>query len=227
MDRKELYLNVRKAFRLVYEVQDSIFGMVEYIGSKIKHDKYAGAQLFADQIVNYKPKIDEYADQRFGGKTWTWAFFPTFMYIYYFQGKNKGVQKSSFSIVQVIDDGCFKALGNTSIPSTKDFKKPEDSESYLLFAFSIWKDNDYIWFYRNEKREELDEREGILKISESIKNNRNEPYVVSNDNTSSFIVKRVNLESIGSKEEADQVLQDFAKLVLDKTGYQLLLEDPK
>ena len=87
MDRKELYLNVRKAFRLVYEVQDSIFGMVEYIGSKIKHDKYAGAQLFADQIVNYKPKIDEYADQRFGGKTWTWAFS---LYVYlYFQGKTK------------------------------------------------------------------------------------------------------------------------------------------
>jgi len=225
MDRKELYQNVRKAYRLAYEVQDSIVETVEYIRGRIRYSACAGSQLFSKPIEKYKSLVGEEADQKFGEGRWSWDFFPTYMYMYYFEGKPTDTHDCCFSIVQVMDDG-FTGLPKTkTAPSTGSFKSPVDSESYLLFAFSIWKDHDFIWFYRNENRIKLDdEKTEILRISKSIKDNQYEPYIASND-ASTFIVKMISLEAIGSKEEADKALHDFAKLVQDKTGYQLLIEE--
>lgn len=225
MDRKELYQNVRKAYRLAYEVQDSIIEIVEYIRARIRYTACAGSQLFSEPIEKYKSAVDGYADQKFGDSRWSWDYFPTYMYMYYFAGIPTANQHSCFSIIQVMDDGFTGVTQKNTAPSTENFKKPVDSESYLLFAFSIWKDQDYIWFNRDEKRNEInDEKPEVIRISEAIKDNGYEPYVASNDD-STFVVTRINLESIGSKQEADRVLHDFAKLVQDKTGYQLLIEE--
>lgn len=231
MDRKELFMNVRKAYRLAYEVQDSIVGTVEYIRDRIRYTACAGSQLFSDPIEKYKSAIDGEADQKFGKDSWgkkgSWKYLPTYMYMYYFQCKPTETQNCCFAIVQVMDDGFAELPETNASPSTEFFKSPEDSQSYLLFAFSIWKDQDYIWFYRNEKKTVLPDMETeILRIGETIKGKGYLPYVVSSD-TSTFVVTRINLESIGSKAETGQVLQDFAKLILDKTGYQLLIEEPK
>jgi hypothetical protein len=225
MDRKELYQNVRKAYRLAYEVQDSIIAIVEHIRGKIKYTACAGSQLFSKSIEKYKPAVDEYADQKFGDSRWSWDYFPTYMYMYYFKCKPTKTQKCCFSIVQIMDDGFVGLNEEKASPSTEKFKNPVDSESYLLFAFSIWKGQDYIWFNRNENKTKLsDEKPEVIRIIKAIKGNEYVPYVVSSD-TSTFVVTRINLELIGSKQEADKVLQDFAKLVLDKTGYQLLIEE--
>ena len=63
MDRKELYQNVRKAYRLAYEVQDSIIEIVEYIRARIRYSKIAGKQLFSASIERHIPALDDYADQ--------------------------------------------------------------------------------------------------------------------------------------------------------------------
>ena len=145
--------------------------------------------------------------------------------MYYFKCKPTETQECCFSVVQIMDDGFIGAPKMNSATNTKAFSIPEDSESYLLFAFSIWKDHDFIWFYRNENKTELtDEKAEILRISETIKGDGYEPYVVSSD-MSTFVVTRINLESIGSKAEADQILSDFARLVQDRTGYQLLMDE--
>lgn len=232
MDRKELYQNVRKAFRLAYEVQDSIIEMVEYIRTRIRSTACAGGQLFSAPIETCKPELDEGVNQKIGSDSWgkqgNWKYFPTFMYMYYFECKPAETQKCCFAIIQVIDDGIAKPLNekHTTL-STASLKNPADSESYLLFSFSIWKDHDFIWFYRNEERNELSNTETeIFRIGETIKSNGYKPYVVSND-ASTFVVTRINLESIWSKQETDHFLQDFAKLVHERTGYQILIEDPE
>ncbi|NCB66979.1 MAG: hypothetical protein EOM48_12565 [Bacilli bacterium] len=228
MDRKELYQNVRKAYRLAYEVQDSIIEIVEYIRARIRYSKIAGKQLFSASIERHIPALDDYADQKYLGYQWSWDYFPTYMYTYYFVMAPKENRAACFSIVQVMDDGFVDTPDEDTSPSTKDFKKPDESESYLLFAFSIWKDHDFIWFTQDEMKKVhiKDERNEILRISETIKDNQYEPYVANND-ASTFIVKRISLEAIGSKAEADQALQDFARLVQDWTGYQLLVDDPE
>jgi hypothetical protein len=227
MDRKELYLNVRKAYRLAYEVQDSIVDMVEYIRERIHREKSAGKPLFSYPIETCRIPEDDYANHNIGYGMWSWDYFPTYMYTYYFTLQPTETQYCCFSIIQVMDDGFIITPDEDSAPSTKGFKDPADSESYLLFAFSIWeKTRTYIWFNRDEKGSDhvKDERAEIIRISETIKGDGNKPYVVSNTD-STFVVTRMNLESFGSKTEADRVLQDFAKLVQGKTGYQLLIDE--
>jgi len=225
MDRKELYLNVRKAYRLVYEVQDSIVEMIEYIRARIKHNDCAGKQLFSDPIAKRRLKDDDYADQYIGQGTWSWDYFLTYMYTYYFTGIPTETQYCCFSVIQVMDDGFVGAPAKDSAPSTKDFCDAADSESYLLFAFSIWKkDQRAIWFDYDGTEQIENEKEEIMRISDEIKQNGYGSYIV-NTSDYCFIVKRINLESIGSKPETDQVLSDFDTLVFEKTGYHLLVDD--
>jgi hypothetical protein len=227
MDRKELYQNVRKAYRLAYEVQDSIIAIVEHIRTKIRYSEIAGKQLFSASIEKHIPALDYYADQKYLGYQWSWDYFPTYMYLYYFSGIPTETKYSCFSIVQVMDDGFIKLLDKNTSPSTKDFLEIADSESYLLINYSSCdKRHRATWFDYDGKNQIDDIRKEIVRINEIIKGNGTNTYV-EGDGGDIFIVKRISLEAIGSKEEADRVLHDFAKLVLDKTGYQLLLEEPK
>ena len=227
MDRKELYQNVRKAYRLAYEVQDSIIAIVEHIRNRIRYSGIAGKQLFSASIGKHIPALDDYADQKYSGDQWSWDYLPTYMYMYYFTGIPSETRYSCFSIVQVMDDGFIKLPDKDTSPSTKDFIEIADSESYLLMSYSSWdKRHRATWFDYDGTNQIDDVRKEIIRISETIKDNQYEPYVASND-ASTFIVKRISLETIGSKAEADQVLQDFARLVQDRTGYQLLVDEPE
>lgn len=228
MERKELYLNVRKAYRLAYEVQDSIVAIVDYIRTKIKTVDYAGKQVFSDPISKHRGVDEGYVTDYIGTDMWSWDYLPTFMYMYYFSGDPTDTRDCGFSIVQIMDNGFISMPDMDTAPSPEGFKEPDDSESYLLFAFSIWeKTSSRIWYNRDEKGSNhvKDERDEIIRISEEIRIKDNKPYIVGTSK-SIFIVAKIGLEAIGSKEEADRVLQEFAKLVLDKTGYQLLIEEP-
>ncbi len=226
MDRKELYQNVRKAYRLAYEVQDSIVSMVEYIRhSKIKYDDCAGKPLFSKAIAKRKNVEDGYVTDNIGQDMWSWDYFPTYMYMYYFTLPQTDTQYCYFSIVQVMDDGFIGAPDEESAPSTKDFSDITDSESYFLFCFSITKkDQRATWFEFSGTEPIDDERKEIIRISEEIKNKGNEPYIV-NTATGSFIVVKINAESIGCKEEAAKTFQNFSELVYSRTGYQLLVDE--
>lgn len=224
MDKKTLYQNVRKAYRLVYEVQDSIVEIVEYIRARIRHEDYAGKQLFSAALAKRNNLDSEYdADKKIGEGMWSWDYFPTFMYMYFFVLPPMEDKNCHFSILQVMDDGFKDLPPNNSPPSTKNFNLPVDSESYLLFSFSIFKKrNERIWFDHNEIEPIDDEVIEIIRISEKIQDR--ESYIVGTaDNC--FIVMKRSIESIGNKDEAAEALQSFAKLILEKTGYQLLIEE--
>lgn len=225
MDRKELFMNVRKAYRLAYEVQDSIVEIVEYIRTKINYEDCAGKQLFSGSVRKRKGVGEGYVTDNIGGGMWSWDYFPTYMYIYYFDGIPTETQNCCFSIVQVMDDGFKIAPIKYSSPSTKYFRDSADSESYLLFSFSIQKkDHRNIWFEYDGTEVIRDEGSEILRISDDIKNKGNEPYIKKTGDAC-FIVAKISLEAIGSKAEADQALQYFSKLVREETGYHLLIDE--
>jgi hypothetical protein len=225
MDRKELYQNVRKAYRLAYEVQDSIVEIVEYIRGRIRYEDCAGKPMFSNALAKRKNVEEGYVTDNIGGGMWSWDYFPTFMYMYYFTGIPSETRYSCFSIVQVMDDGFTKAPEKNSSPSTKDFGDIKDAESYLLLAYSIWnKDNRAIWFDYNGTEPIENEKQEITRISDAIRLKGNKPYIVSSPD-STFITVRISLESIGSKAEVDHGLQAFADLVKQETGYQILLDE--
>lgn len=225
MDRKELYLNARKAYRLVYEVQDSIVEIVEYIRARIDYIDCAGKPLFSNALGKRKGIDENYVNDNIGNGMWSWDYFPTFMYMYYFLTPPTETEHCCFSIIQVMDDGFSKLPDTAAPPSTKDFGDPTDSKSYLLFAFSIWEKNQRaIWFDYDGTNEIDDEKNEILRITEDITKKGHESYIMKTVDAF-FIATKVNLEGIGSKAEADETLQKFSMQIFDNTEYQLLRED--
>lgn len=225
MDRKELYQNVRKAYRLAYEVQHSIVEMVDYIRTRIKTVDYAGKQVFSDPLSKRKGVEEGYVTDYIGTDMWSWDYFPTYMYMYYFTGIPTETKYSCFSIVQVMDDGFLGTTNVDSAPETKDFNTPAESESYVLLSFAIWnKNRRAIWFEYDGTDVIQDEKAEIMRISQVLKGNEGKPYVKKVPDAA-FVVSRINLESMCSKAEVDHVLQAFADLVEQETGYQILLDE--
>lgn len=224
VNRKELYQNVRKAYRLVYEVQDSIVATAEYIRTKIKFSKWGGGPLFSAAVAKKRVIEDGYTPDQIGGDMWSWDYFPTYMYMYYYELLDPSEhQYCCFSIIQVMDDG-FKVIPDAPTPpSTKAFIPPEKSESYLLFAFSLWnKGEQELWFTFDGVDYIRDEKSEILRISKLI-DEQGTPYVTSL-NEHHFIVMKVPLEEIGNKVETDEFLQKFSDLIIAQTNYQILNE---
>ena len=225
MHTKELYQNVRKAYRLAYEVQHSIVEMIDYIRTRIKTIDYAGKQVFSDPLAKHRGVDEGYVTDYIGTDIWSWDYFPTFMYMYYFKCKPTETQNSCFAIIQIMDDG-FTKIEQGGFPLiTENFKDPADSESYVLLSFAIWNNKRRaIWFEHNGKDEIKDEKAEIMRISQAIKGNGGEPYVKKVPDAA-FVVGRTNLESMCSTAEVDDVLHAFADLVKLETGYQILLDE--
>ena len=221
MDKKEIYENIRKSYRLVYGVQKSIVEMIEYIKVKIDCSDCCGKSLFSDSI-HRKKSIDNYANHRVGNGMWTWDYFPSFMYMYYFSRKNKKEIKSRFSIIQVLDDGFISQYpGKNTCPDPSDFDNPSDAFSYLLLSFCTWTDKDKVFFNHNGKTN-VKEIEEVIRIAKWIKENNDIEYIDSENDTKIFIVKKVLLENLGKKDDVDEMLKEFGNLVKEKTGLNLL-----
>ena len=224
---KDVYENVRKAYRLIYDVQDSLVEMVEYIRSRIRYIDCAGQQLFSDPISNRKSDVDgSGAKQNFGQGMWSWDYLPSYMYMYYFQTPSDGDRNACFNIVQVMDDGAEMDLDAVP-PSPANFRNVKDSESYVLLAFSIWKnDHRAIWFDGPEDEGNKDIRNEVFRLADQIKRDGT-PLVITSDGYPEdyFIIMKKNLESVGNKEETDDILQKFCQFVETKTSYSLLLKE--
>lgn len=230
MDRKVLFENVRKAYRLLFEVQDSIVELVEYIRSRIRLDDCAAKQIFSDPISQRKSDVDgSGAKNYFGGGMWSWDYFPPFMYMYYFKTPSLGNLESCFNIIQVMDDGAKEADFDSGIvPAPAKFVKAEKSQSYMLFAFSIWENTHRaIWFDGSPKDGDKARvlRDEVFRITSLIEEGDN-PLIIADSNYPHdyFILKKINMCDIGNKEEADEALTAFALDIKRITGYSLLSE---
>lgn len=229
MDRKILFENVRKAYRLLFEVQDSIVELVEYIKSRIRFDDCAARQIFSDPISPRKSDIDGSGTKSyFGGGMWSWDYFPSLMYMYYFKTPSYGNLESCFNVIQVMDDGAKYANFDSGIvPTPAKFLEVEKSQSYMLFTFSLWENAHKIWEngslkVRNKTRIVRDE---IFKKTSLIEKGDNPLEITNNEYPHDyFIIKKINMYDIGNKEEADEALTAFASDIKRITGYSLLSE---
>lgn len=227
IDRKEVYKNVRRAYRLLYEVQDSLVEMVEYIRSRIRYVDCAGRQIFSAPISNRKSDVDNSgAKQNFGQGMWSWDYLPAYMYLYYFQTPSDGDRNTCFNIVQVMDDGAEKELRAVP-PSPSKFRSVNDSESYVLLAFSIWKNNHRaIWFDGSEDEGDKDIRNEVFRLADNVRKEDGTLIITSERHPEDyFIIMKINLESLGNREEAAKILHEFAQFVKSTTGYFLLPEE--
>lgn len=131
MENKEAlnkaYENVRKAYRLIYEVQDSTLCTIKSLAENIDYDAKYGSQGFSDSLKRSNEPIWD---------IWAWDYIPSFSYQYYFYLKNSF---DIFSIIQVMDDGFTNPGLNVNIgssPSTEQFNAAIDSKSQVYLVLT-------------------------------------------------------------------------------------------
>lgn len=152
LNKKEIYENVRKAYRLLTEVQESVAGIIKHIESKLHN-----TQIFCNtnNYNTYQLCTPAYYDPL---KGWSWESFPPLIHIFSYYSKDLSFKPSEkdidnsretsrkvFSIVQIMDDGFIIDNASISLPRTNKFTPPEDSHSYLMMVYWVesWKDKEY------------------------------------------------------------------------------------
>lgn len=117
----DIFCEVRKAHRLIYEYQRRMQDLTWYIKNKLDFTTYQGYKKFSAPIGDGK---------RIAVDNWSWDWIYSYVYEYHLGYNSAGNVRGS--LIQVSDTGFFdqeKAI-ETNLAT---YKSPEESRSLLVF----------------------------------------------------------------------------------------------
>lgn len=216
MTSEELFLNVRRAYRLLYEVQDSARKVANYYSSKLDFIDYAGLQLFSDFPEKKKPSLDDYADIKVYTDKWTWDLFPCYMFEYYFVSKDG---YKCMSMVCVMDDGAFNAK---NILDTSTYFSVEDSSSYILLTYTKYSgtESDRIWYY-NLYPDISESRDAVFRLGKNLKDTADGLFECNNEK-GHLITVRYPMDLLMNQQKSESALEEFAEIIKKRVGDSIL-----
>ena len=128
----EVFLNVRKAYRLLHEYQGMVLDAVRYIDSQLNMDGYCAYQLFAAGVFTDGTQIL---------KRPSWVWLPMYNCVFRFWKGLPDDKCLSLSFFVISDTGFIERAEDTSNKERlSDFALPDQSST--KFAFILHKD---IW----------------------------------------------------------------------------------
>lgn len=127
-DNKNTLLEIRKAYRLLFDFQDRILDLMGFIGNSYNRKYLGGYPKFSDEV-----------HQKGKGKlsNWAWDWLSMYFYLFHFGTEKVGEDEITFGVFLMADDGYFRARqSNSGLSRTKvdNFAKIEESETKLLFV---------------------------------------------------------------------------------------------
>ncbi len=128
---KQTLIDVRKAYRFLYNYQRTLMDLVDYIGRKYNF-KYEGGY---SKFSNVTPRTGK------GHLTnWAWDWLNMYYYEFHFRTNKINNDDIHFSIFSVNDTG-FYEVENNDKTNTNSFKSIEESKSKLFFVIgkNLWK----------------------------------------------------------------------------------------
>jgi hypothetical protein len=198
---RELLVEVRKSYRLLFEYQKRILNLVDYIGKKYGLN-YDGGY----------PKFSSVAPRNGSGNLnlWAWDWLNMYYYEFHFGNKKSGDDTLFFSIFVINDNGFFKANNETKINKTSisKFSDIVDSDSELVFVIgkNLWDGWGYNW----------DEPEFTLK-------KYGEKRI---DENKIMIFKHYSLELFEDENQALKCLKDF-ETICSENDIKFKILEPK
>lgn len=192
-------LEVRKAYRLLFDYQSRILDLMKFIG-----------QTYAIPFVKGYPKFSGRGSDKLDNWSWDWLY----MYYYAFHFNNTAVKdkKIYLSVYLLNDSGFFEANYEKTEANDKkvghlevdQFKNVENSKTKLIFVAG---QNQWNWWEEVKHYSKA----FILNTQGQAKN-------------SNMIWKGYNLDLFFTEEEALIQLKDFSKYCNNK-GIDITLED--
>lgn len=136
MDKKELrsqLLQVRKAYRLLYDYQKHVLDLVRFVGNYLGYTTVQGYPVFSGAAPR-EGKKDVF-------DLWSWDWLNMYHYKFNFGAKKVGDQ-DIFLAVHIISDTGYYAVKGGDKTEVKNFKTPEDSATRLVLYAS---EKEYKW----------------------------------------------------------------------------------
>lgn len=135
-DNNDLLLQIRKAYRLLFDYQTKLLGLVKYIGGRFGYNYEGGYPKFSGN----GPREGKGNLER-----WSWDWLNLYFHEFHFSAKvNANGDKLSFAVFILIDDGYFQAFpeckDNSDRIKVEQFEKAELSQSKLILVvgYNCW-----------------------------------------------------------------------------------------
>jgi len=199
---KNSLVEVRKAYRLLYDYQKKVLDLVQFIGTEFGRSYNGGYSKYC----NVTPRNGK-------GYLSNWAWDWLNMYYYEFSFHNKE-NKDFFSVVLISDTGYYEAKDedenfNDKLEINK-YKDVENSSTKLSLVYGdkIWECDGFL------KNDCWEDPKFILG---------NQGVYAKENNLSKMIFKSYNLEEFSNKESAIRILRDFSSFCIDN-GINLKLK---
>lgn len=183
---------VRKAYRLVFDFQSKVLGIIDFIGNSYGRNYAGGYPKFCRVSPGIgKGKLD----------LWGWDWLNMYFYEFHFGKETVDNQDLFFSVFLVADTGYYEALKKDATITKIDsysFKESEESQTKLIFVVGQNK-----WQSEGVFDDNWNNLQFILQ-----------PEGVEGDEERKMIFKSYNLSQFSEQEKAIQVLKNFEDFCL-------------
>lgn len=217
-----IFVDVRNAFRLLTRYQERVLNIVNYIREQTPYtDMWGSKNWYSDEIKSRRNSPDkEYAKLNVFKDMWGLDFLYGHFFEYYFGRKKKGRYTIEMSIFQVSDDGYFISNDeNKHMTDISSYANSEISHSYLVFNVSVYTTKQSQLWLHDPDRPEEDWKDFLTRFLES-----SIDKIITSTDKEHTILKKYEMQQFTSQSEADKVIRDFAKLILDNTGVRIFKE---
>lgn len=217
-----IFVDVRNAFRLLTRYQERVLNIVNYIREQTPYtDMWGSKNWYSDEIKSRRNSPDkEYAKLNVFKDMWGLDFLYGHFFEYYFGITKKGRYTIEMSIFQVSDDGYFISNDeNKHMTDISSYANSEISHSYIVLNVSVYTTKQSQLWLHDPDRPEDDGKDFLTRFLESSKDK-----IITSTDKEHTILKKYEMQHFTSQSEADKVITDFAKLVLDNTGVRIFKE---
>ena len=217
-----IFVDVRNAFRLLTRYQERVLNIVNYIREQTPYtDMWGSKNWYSDEIKSRRNSPDkEYAKLNVFKDMWGLDFLYGHFFEYYFGSTKKGRYTIEMSIFQVSDDGYFISNDeNKHMTDISSYANSEISHSYLVFNVSVYTTKQSQLWLHDPDRPEEDWKDFLTRFLES-----SIDKIITSTDKEHTILKKYEMQQFTSQSEADKVIRDFAKLILDNTGVRIFKE---
>jgi hypothetical protein len=154
---EDVFVDVRKAYRLLYLYQRRVLDTIEHISSILNDRGITGYSVFSNTAKDGKSVDFEY---------WAWDWLPMFCYEYKFDTKVVNGDKYDFAVAVYADNGYEDALSNVTQTDVEQFVPVEQSQTNLHFYVgkNMWKEEAFDAVWSSEHSGEYSYEQGDRKF---------------------------------------------------------------
>lgn len=161
---ESVFLDVRKAYRLLYYYQRRVLDTVKFIADTLARNVASGYSLFSNNAPRNGARINM--------DCWAWDWLNMFHYEFFFTEEERNGSTILFAVAVQSDTGYYDAQDPINRTNVEQFASPELSQTRLLIyaGKNTWKPGDFDSFYKSNgkteyEKKQLDENKVFLAMS--------------------------------------------------------------